>query len=310
MNLCPLCESDEVSVLEKIRSADVIRLYIENLQINTSDIFHNIDDLFLSHCQMCDLSYFLPFTRATESFYESLQKVNWYYLDEKFEYHFAMRYIKKRDRILEIGCGTGAFAKILGDQIYTGLEFNRQAIKATKALNLNVLNQSVEEFSTNKPGQFDVVCAFQVLEHVSNIKSFIQASIRCLRTGGLLIFSVPSADSFLRQSTNNYLNLPPHHESWWSDNCLRKVAGLFDLVMVELFHDRLDKIHKLWYLRVLVENSIKKKINYKSSIVDVSTKLRIIKKISSLVALFLINGLDDITMLPYGHTVTAVYRKK
>jgi 2-polyprenyl-3-methyl-5-hydroxy-6-metoxy-1,4-benzoquinol methylase len=77
-----------------------------------------------------------------------------------------------------------------------GLEFSRKAKEIAFSNGIIIENESIQSHSVAHPAKYDVVCAFQVLEHVSEIRSFIESSIKALKPGGLLIYSIPSADSF------------------------------------------------------------------------------------------------------------------
>ena len=107
---------------------------------------------------------------------------------------------------------------------YTGLELNSGAIAAAVGLGTRGIQGHDRSAQCSTPWQYDVVCSFQVLEHVSDIQGFLAGCLRALKTGGLLIICVPSFDSYLRYQTNALLNLPPHHLSHWSDQCLRRIA--------------------------------------------------------------------------------------
>ena len=96
-------------------------------------------------------------------------------------------------RLLEIGCGLGSFGQLLAARYeYTGLEPDPEAHEAAaeRIGDLGrVLALPVEELP---PGSFDVVCAFEVLEHIEDDLTALRAWQEQLRPGGSLVLSVPA----------------------------------------------------------------------------------------------------------------------
>jgi 2-polyprenyl-3-methyl-5-hydroxy-6-metoxy-1,4-benzoquinol methylase len=121
---------------------------------------------------------------------------------------------------------------------------------------INVINEDFIKFAgknDNKP-KFDVICMFQLLEHLSTPGPFLSKAVNLLKNDGYLIISVPSNDSILGRSFNHTLNLPPHHQTRWTDKCLTNLASLFNLRLVKIYHEPVNKLHQVTYLR---ENILK-----------------------------------------------------
>jgi SAM-dependent methyltransferase len=95
--------------------------------------------------------------------------------------------------VLEIGCGLGSFGRLLATHYdYTGLEPDPTAYAeaAERIGDLGrVLPIPVEELP---PGAFDLVCAFEVLEHIEDDLGALRAWQAQLRPGGSLVVSVPA----------------------------------------------------------------------------------------------------------------------
>lgn len=294
----------------EIYTKDLAKLYLKSFNIDISAEIGNVQKIYFYHCKCCDFHFFLPTVIGSDNFYEQLQLLSWYYLGEKYEYEYAKEFILKNTRVLEVGCGTGAFGGEIATKKYIGLEINSKAVKVAKEKGLDVRKEYIENFSKNNHNVFDIVCAFQVLEHIPNVSTFIQSCIDCLNIGGYFIISVPSADSFIPLVVNNILNLPPHHQTWWSDYCLKSISQLFDLDLIEINHEKLASIHKTWYLKVLVQQSFRKFFVSKQPLVDLSIKWKLVTKISSLISIFLSKGFEDQRLSPFGHSVIAIYTKK
>jgi 2-polyprenyl-3-methyl-5-hydroxy-6-metoxy-1,4-benzoquinol methylase len=305
---CPLSESHNLILVQRILLKDLVRQYKRSLNIDISSEISDLQHLNLYHCPDSDLRFFYPPIIGSEEFYEKLQDFDWYYADDRYEYNHSQQFIRPSDSILEIGCGRGNFSKKISAKAYVGLEFSSKAVELAVKDNIRVLNQSIESHAKEHSQVYDVVCAFQVLEHVKDISSFIQSSVQCLKPNGFLIYSVPSFDSFVSLAVNNILNMPPHHISWWSDQCLKFLADRFGLEVIQIEHEPLNQIHKSWYLSTIILESLRQGFRLNFSILEETIQFRLLAKLSRLAGDFLASGFSDSRSLPSGHSVIAVYR--
>lgn len=303
---CPLCEGGDVALQAKLDIPVLCRLYRQSLGIDVSQYFAGIDRLSIVNCNDCDFRWFFPIITGNNHFYGQLREQSWYYIKEKQEFLFASQEVGLSDGVLDIGCGEGNFSNYVKSKKYVGLELSPTAVHEARARGINVISQTVEDYAELHPRSADVVCAFQVLEHVANPKSFLAASIRCLRSGGRLIISVPSTDSFLRLAVNNILNCPPHHVSLWSDEALRSIGRIYGLHIKNTYNDQLANEHVDGYLNTLVIRGLDAK-GKRIHIVDDSFRLRVYCKIASMLIPLLKRGLTPTEMRPRGHSTTVVF---
>lgn len=104
--------------------------------------------------------------------------------------------------------------------------------------------------------KYDVVCTFQVLEHIHNVREFIQSMIHCTRKGGKIIISVPNNDAFiLKCDSIQTLNRPPHHVGLWNLNSLISLTKLFNLKIDSVALEPLQHYH-LDYVLSITKNKI------------------------------------------------------
>lgn len=100
--------------------------------------------------------------------------------------------------ILEIGCGQGSFgARLAGVGDYLGVEPDPVSFSIAEPRITSrggaILNGTDAEVP---PGQtFDLVCAFEVLEHLEDDEEVLRKWIRHVRPGGTLLLSVPAFQS-------------------------------------------------------------------------------------------------------------------
>jgi 2-polyprenyl-3-methyl-5-hydroxy-6-metoxy-1,4-benzoquinol methylase len=308
MNICcPLCKSQSPIILEDINLKLLKELYLK-FPVDIENIFLNYKKLELYRCQDCTLKFYYPSIVGSESFYKKVSTFDWYYLVDKEEYNLASTYIKEDDKVLEVGAGMGMFSKKIKSNDYTGLEISQSAIEKAKEKSISLSKEFIEDHSRRFYEKYDVVCSFQVLEHVFNPYEFLKNCLDSLKPNGLFIIAVPSEDSFLTYSVNQIFNLPPHHVTRWTDKSLNYIADVFKLKIINIHHEQLQNIHLQWYARTSAFIILSKIFNYKIKSIDDSVGFKILDKISSYFGNLILKGLKKET-LPYGQTVLAVYRK-
>jgi SAM-dependent methyltransferase len=100
---------------------------------------------------------------------------------------------RRRLRVLEIGCGLGAFGSLISSRHeYVGLEPDRDAYEiAVDRLGSDgrVLNVAFEDAA---PESFDLVCAFEVLEHLEDDVAALRGWRTRIAEGGNVLVSVPA----------------------------------------------------------------------------------------------------------------------
>lgn len=304
--ISPITDTENTVLEKTIDCNSIINKYknIDSKYISVERFFKGLNYVELYKCLETDYRFFYPFSVAgDDKLYKDLAKMPWYYQDWKWEYETASKYINNGDSILEIGCGKGSFIKKLRENGSTveGLEMNIEAISTCKKDGLLVHLDSIESFSKNKHEKYDVVCSFQVLEHVYNVKSFLDSSINTLKPGGLLIIGVPNNDSLIFDSEDYIaLNIPPHHMGLWNTNSLIKLQEYFDIKIESIY---LEPFRKSDF--GIIANMIKK--NYKKKI---SSKFDIFSKLVDKLIHKSVNfGAVTIARYLPGHSILAIFRK-
>jgi 2-polyprenyl-3-methyl-5-hydroxy-6-metoxy-1,4-benzoquinol methylase len=103
------------------------------------------------------------------------------------------KHVKKKARILEIGGGTGFVAEQLirdGFSIEMG-EIHLNGLRYAKEKGILKLHQ-FDLFNPPFQEEFDVICLFDVLEHLADDQSAIENIMGMLKPGGKIIFTVPA----------------------------------------------------------------------------------------------------------------------
>lgn len=212
----------------------------------------------LYRCSATGYEFFHPPRLAGQStFYEELQRYPWYYVPWKWEHEIAKTHLRDGDRVLEVGCGVGFFLKRVSEDqrlSCTGLEFNAKA-RSTGVFG-HILGESIQDYAASHPQAADMVCTFQVLEHVYEVGAFLSACCAALAPGGLLVVSVPNNDSNIQYDKRNVLNMPPHHMGLWRAGSLASLVNHFPLVLEGMFTEPLSDSSVAWHTTLRHSKSI------------------------------------------------------
>ncbi len=304
---CPLCLGEQVHQREVVSVEALRGLYESMLGPAVREEFGNRPEVItLVACESCRLGYFAPPLEGTGRLYALLHAFPWYYEESKPEFATVARYLPVAGRVLEIGCGAGHFRRFVPGCSYVGLEPSPSARSQALAAGIDVRDQSIEEHALQFARGYEAVVAFQVLEHVSSPRAFLDAAAQSLSPGGVLAISVPSCDGYLGAARNYTLNLPPHHQTLWSDETLETIGRILGATLVALVHEPLRPIHVVEYRRLRIERLLDRLRGAGQRFVDVSRGAAICSRIAATLA----------TVQPFpiprpgsvGHTVTAVFR--
>jgi SAM-dependent methyltransferase len=96
---------------------------------------------------------------------------------------------------LEVGCGTGvlrAQVEAISQWTIDGADLNEHALVNRIPARGRTLLYDVCEERPELLASYDVVVAFDVLEHVPDVERFVRSSVRHLKPGGWLIVNVPA----------------------------------------------------------------------------------------------------------------------
>lgn len=216
---------------------DILAAYHMKCRADVSRSFGDVRSIDLFECRSTGYRFWRPVSIAGDEEFYRLLSAAWpnYYRDERWEYPLARGLIGASSKVLEVGCGRGYFLRsiesLAADAV--GLELNQEAI-ANKVTTYPMSQATIEGFAQSNAGRFDIVCTFQVLEHVVDPRSYLEGCIDCLRPGGLLAIGTPNAGCAMLQNREDPFDLPPHHIGHFSAETYRRLARHFGLEIVSL----------------------------------------------------------------------------
>jgi SAM-dependent methyltransferase len=134
---------------------------------------------------------------------------------------------------------------------------NENARRSGSEKGIKIINETVEEHAKNFPNHYDVVCFFQVLEHIHHVDEFLQSSVDSLKTGGKLILAVPNNDPyFLKYDKYQIWNFPPHHMGWWNEMSLTALQGFYSIRLESISTENLS--HYKEYTTAFLKNKFER----------------------------------------------------
>lgn len=129
----------------------------------------------------------------------------------KKEVEFLKNFIKKEDKIIDIGCGTGIHASLLEEDGFgvDGLDINREMLELAKnRIRGTLYNQDILDIDIN--GKYDVIISmFAVLNHLIDLNELEKALInlkKILHDEGKIIIDLhnPQSSGEKTDSYNNF----------------------------------------------------------------------------------------------------------
>ena len=109
---------------------------------------------------------------------------------------FLLEHVSAGDRVLDLGCGDGAFTAVLvqAGAAVTGVDVAAEAVRRARERAPQAQIEQVAEGAALPLAEdaFDVVWAGEVLEHVADVVGLLADVRRVLRWGGTLLVTTPN----------------------------------------------------------------------------------------------------------------------
>lgn len=202
--------------------------------------------------------------------------------------------------ILNVGCGTGGTIKMLASFGETdNVDISDEAIKYMQKLGYKKVTKVNSIYLPFKDKTYDMVCAFDVLEHIDNQIGALKEWKRVIKDDGFIIITVPAYQwlwsghdvSLHHKRRYTVRRLTTAAKDAGLTPCKRSYAIVFSIPMVAAFRI----MHKLF----------RHNTNSETSYVDVPRWMNtIFTKM-----LYLEARLHAVVSFPFGTSVVAVFKK-
>jgi hypothetical protein len=112
----PITGSDSFPA-DSFKVAEIIKGYKEIIGIEVNHYFKGMDNITLYECPDTKLRFFYPAALAgKDTFYTALETREDYYNEWKWDYEIAFPLVTEGAKVLDVGCGRGAFLAKLKEE--------------------------------------------------------------------------------------------------------------------------------------------------------------------------------------------------
>jgi 2-polyprenyl-3-methyl-5-hydroxy-6-metoxy-1,4-benzoquinol methylase len=163
-----------------------------------------------------------------------------------------------KGRLLDVGCACGYFMEVAAREGHDvqGLEFSENAIAAASpSIRPRILHASIDTLRGAHERRYDVITAFDIIEHLDQPLQFLEDARRLLAPGAHLVLSTPDVDHWLRPLARSRWPMlqPMQHLTLFSRHSLRVAlerAGFVD-VHIETAHKVISWEYLVGQIRTL-----------------------------------------------------------
>jgi len=232
--VCPVCGNSENKLLYKVSAKEAANHFLVTQNINhvkPEIIEDKIARLWKTQeaavvaCNTCQFTFADPFIAGDYEFYNLLphaganDRENW-----KWEFSKTLKKIKEfREEgndlnLIEIGASTGDFVKRVAGVIPVNkifcLEHSEIGVGSIRKAGIEAHSWNFHELQKKKEylNKFNVICLFQVLEHLDNLADTFNVFNAISKEDAHLFIGVPNGRKIRFNELNNaLLDMPPNH---------------------------------------------------------------------------------------------------
>ena|SRR5437763_9671801 len=159
-------------------------------------------------------------------------------------------------RILDLGCRAGALTRsyLAGNEV-VGIDVDRRALREAARRGVLTCWADVEQQLPFDDGEFDVVVAGELLEHVRDPAALLEEVRRVLRPGGRFVGSVPNGfrvKNRLRFLLGKEPEDNPTHLHLFSPNALMRLLADFADAELHFISSRFNRLQPRLMANIIV----------------------------------------------------------
>ncbi|MFA5779072.1 MAG: class I SAM-dependent methyltransferase [Elusimicrobiota bacterium] len=202
----------------------------KKLSVIHNKLRHNIKRNVLK-CEKCGIVYLEPVRQNLKDYYTGEYRklytpVIGRSLNSKELFDICLPYQKNRidelkhalgpqKKLLDVGCASGAFLHAVKSHVMecVGIEFNSANARfVEEVLGIKVYTKHIEYVDLPHES-FDIITAFQVLEHIEDPVKFLVGINNLLKPGGIICIEVPNVQDVLL----SVYNVKPYADFWFRE---------------------------------------------------------------------------------------------
>jgi len=227
---CPVCGSTHHDV-EPLQHREP--LAIAGVPADLGDV-----DFSFVRCRSCTLAFKwpLPAQAEVDRCYAAADSGHWKPVSAEMrrfdEFAADIGVHHRSGRILDVGCASGDFLAYLpSDYDKFGIEPGAAAAAMAETKGVTILGADLTDLDATANGTFNVIVAFDVLEHVAEPRSFLQAIRRLLTDDGVACILTGDTDcrGWQLEGGDYWYSALPEHIVFFNEKSLTEVAKHTDL---------------------------------------------------------------------------------
>lgn len=161
-----------------------------------------------------------------------------YWEDQK---RSIIQILKKTPKsILDVGCRTGDFLLHFDDAILReGVEISNYCTEIANKRGLKIYNKNLESINFNK--KYDLVSAYNILEHLIDPLSFLDKLSSIINKNGLLVILIPTHESLREKLLMKFhkkwrMYVPPEHLNFFSTRFLDSYLSKYNFKLIKRYY--------------------------------------------------------------------------
>lgn len=231
-NICPNCQSTSSRL--KLKTKKFVLMICNPCGLGFISPMPSEKDLHRYY----NRAYFKSKTDEIHGYtsYTQMEKVLTIEAQRKIKY---MQKFTSGKNLLDVGCGLGIFLKNANSFGYkiSGNDISGYAIEhIKKTLNIPLYEGSLKDAKLPK-NYFDVVCAWDVMEHIPDVGGTFSAINKTLKKNGYLFLTTPDLTSIDAQILGKFwygFKKIPEHLIFFDKNSIKKILEKSGFVIVEI----------------------------------------------------------------------------
>jgi SAM-dependent methyltransferase len=253
--VCPLCghrggrvlwESDSDTAARNFRSPSADPRRFEQLRAHIETLWDG-PSVRVVRCDTCSFCFADPYVAGDGRFYELIFSAATY-PQNKWEYECTVDRLRElastcgsdRRCLLEIGAGDGAFIRRVVPELFSAAdvvctEYSPYGIELLQQMGVTALQVDFRRDQTPELNRrFDVVCLFQVLEHLDRLPEVFARLAELTVPGGRVFIAVPNDGQIsFNERHDLLLDMPPNHVGRWSRQSFETAADRYGWTLAD-----------------------------------------------------------------------------
>jgi len=231
---CPVCSHTKNKLLYKVSANEAARHFVvthgleaekaATIAKKISSLWH-APEAAVVNCTNCGFAFADPFVAGDHEFYNLLPHATeggaeyWKWeFDKTYKTIAAIAPANNDLTLLEIGASNGDFIKRVAGIILKKnmlcLEYSESGVSAIKKAGIEAQSRDFHELSQQQEfdQKFDIICLFQVLEHLDKLEETFNTLKKISKPGGHIFIGVPNGRKIKFNELNDaLLDMPPNH---------------------------------------------------------------------------------------------------